>query len=120
MGAATGMMPHTCPEGLAHRMTNTLGCAFLLGSNYFSKKYMDEMSQGCAASTLAEAWGGESGGKAVCPPGCNCGVPENWGGESGGKAVCPPGCNCEVPSYGENVRSSSGIEEQTFFQWSPT
>ena len=88
VGAATGMMAHTCPEGLAHRMTNTLGCAFLLGSNYASKKYMENKSEsGCAASALAEAWGsGDSGGK---------------------KYVCPPGCSCESPK----------VDEELFFQW---
>ena len=87
VGAATGMMAHTCPEGLAHRMTNTLGCAFLLGSNYASKKYMENKSEsGCAASALAEAWGGDSGGK---------------------KYVCPPGCSCEQPK----------VDEELFFQW---
>jgi len=88
VGAATGMMAHTCPEGLVHRMTNTLGCAFLLGSNYASKKYMENKSEaGCAASALAEAWGsGDSGGK---------------------KYVCPPGCSCESPK----------VDEELFFQW---
>jgi len=87
VGAATGMMAHTCPEGLAHRMTNTLGCAFLLGSNYASKNYMENKSEsGCAASALAEAWGGGSGGK---------------------KYVCPPGCSCESPK----------VDEELFFQW---
>lgn len=95
VGAATGMMAHTCPEGLAHRMTNTLGCAFLLGSNYFSKKYMEEKSQGCAASALAEAWGGD--GK--------------------GRAVCPPGCNCQASSYGTNASASSRMGGETFFRW---
>lgn len=96
VGAATGMMAHTCPEGLAHRMTNTLGCAFLLGSNYAGRKYVEEKSQGCAASALAEAWGGDSGGKRV---------------------VCPPGCNCEAPSYGATSRQVGG---ETFFQWERT
>jgi len=87
VGAATGMMAHTCPEGLAHRMTNTLGCAFLLGGNYASKKYMENKSEVvCAASALAEAWGGDSGGK---------------------KYVCPPGCSCESPK----------VDEELFFQW---
>ena len=97
VGAATGMMAHTCPEGLAHRMTNTLGCAFLLGSNYASRKYMEEKSSGCAASAMAEAlsWGG---------------------GDNGGKRlVCPPGCNCEAPSYGTS--STSRVGGETFFQW---
>ena len=97
VGAATGMMAHTCPEGLAHRMTNTLGCAFLLGSNYASRKYMEEKSSGCAASAMAEAlsWGGD---------------------ENGGKSlVCPPGCNCEAPSYGTS--STSRVGDETFFQW---
>mmetsp|Transcript_17563 Transcript_17563/g.38007 ORF Transcript_17563/g.38007 Transcript_17563/m.38007 type:complete len:442 (+) Transcript_17563:179-1504(+) len=98
VGAATGMMAHTCPEGLAHRMTNTLGCAFLLGSNYYSKKYMEDKSQGCAASALAEAWGGDGGGRAACPPGCNCGA----------------------PIYGTSVSSSSKMGGETFFQWEST
>ncbi|KAL7528666.1 hypothetical protein ACHAXR_003744 [Thalassiosira sp. AJA248-18] len=93
VGAATGMMTHTCPEGLAHRMTNTLGCAFLLGSNYYSKKYMEDKSQGCAASAMAQAWGGDSRG-------------------TSGRAVCPPGCNCEAPGS-----SSSRMGGETFFQW---
>lgn len=95
VGAASGMVAHTCPEGLAHRLTNTLGCAFLLGSNYYSKKYMEEKSQGCVASALAEA----------------------WGGDSGGEAACPPGCGCEVPLYGMNTGSNSRMEGETFFQW---
>lgn len=78
VGAATGMMTHTCPEGLAHRLTNTLGCALLLSSNYYGKKYMEETSNGCAASALAQAWGGDSGSKRmVCPPGCECEAPSN-------------------------------------------
>lgn len=93
VGAATGMMAHTCPEGLAHRMTNTLGCALLLGSNYYSKKYMEQRSQGCAASALAEA----------------------WGGDAGGRPVCPPGCGCEKPSYGTSAGAKMGGE--TFFEW---
>ncbi|KAL9190665.1 hypothetical protein ACHAXT_000371 [Thalassiosira profunda] len=93
VGAATGMMAHTCPEGLAHRMTNTLGCALLLGSNYYSKKYMEKTRQGCAASHLAEA----------------------WGGDSGGRSVCPPGCGCEKPSYGTGAGARFGGE--TFFEW---
>lgn len=100
VGAATGMLAHTCPEGLAHRMTNTLGCAFLLGSNYSSKKYMEEKSQGCAASALVEAWDGDDGGRRVM--------------------MCPPGCNCEAPEYGTRRSSSSSMEGEVFFQWGDT
>jgi len=100
VGAATGMMAHTCPEGLAHRLTNTLGCAFLLGSNYYSRKYMEDKSQGCAASALAEAWGGGDG--------------------AGGRAVCPPGCGCEAPSYGTSSGGSSRTGGEAFFQWEKT
>ena len=94
VGAATNMMAHTCPEGWAHRMTNTLGCAFLLGSNYSSRKYMEEKNSGCAASALAEA----------------------WGGDSGRQVVCPPGCGCEKPSFGTKG-SSSRAGGEMFFQW---
>lgn len=96
VGAATNMMAHTCPEGWAHRMTNTIGCAFLLGSNYASRKYMEEKNAGCAASALAEAWGGDSGGRQM---------------------VCPPGCGCERPSFGTKGSSSSRLGGETFFQW---
>ena len=94
VGAATNMMAHTCPEGWAHRMTNTLGCAFVLGSNCASRKYMEEKNSGCAASALAEA----------------------WGGDSGRQIVCPPGCGCEKPSFGTKG-SSSRTGGEMFFQW---
>ncbi|KAL7539640.1 hypothetical protein ACHAWF_006469, partial [Thalassiosira exigua] len=58
VGAATGMMAHTCPKGLAHRAMNTLKCALILGSNYLSRKHAEERSRGCVASALAEAWDG--------------------------------------------------------------
>mmetsp|Transcript_24334 Transcript_24334/g.50964 ORF Transcript_24334/g.50964 Transcript_24334/m.50964 type:complete len:506 (-) Transcript_24334:78-1595(-) len=93
--ATTGMMTHAiCPEGLAHRLTNTLGCALLLGSNYYSKRYMKGKSDrgGCAASRLAFAWGGK-------------------------RAVCPPGCGCESPRYGTNTSGSAIMGGETFFQW---
>ena len=99
VGAATKMMAHTCPEGWAHRMTNTMGCAFLLGSNYASRKYMEEKNSGCAASALAEAWGGDSGGRQI---------------------VCPPGCGCERASFGTKGSSSSRAGGETFFQWERT
>mmetsp|Transcript_8567 Transcript_8567/g.14116 ORF Transcript_8567/g.14116 Transcript_8567/m.14116 type:complete len:466 (+) Transcript_8567:96-1493(+) len=99
VGAATKMMAHTCPEGWAHRMTNTVGCAFLLGSNYASRKYMEEKNSGCAASALAEAWGGDSGGRQI---------------------VCPPGCGCERTSFGTKGSSSSRVGGETFFQWERT
>jgi hypothetical protein len=96
VGAATNMMAHTCPEGWAHRMTNTVGCAFLLGSNYASRKYMEGKNSGCAASALAEAWGGDSGGRQM---------------------VCPPGCGCERPSFGTKGSSRSRVGGEAFFQW---
>ncbi len=96
VGAATNMLTHTCPEGWAHRMTNTVGCGFLLGSNYASRKYMEEKNSGCAASALAEAWGGDSAGRPM---------------------VCPPGCGCERPSFGTKGSSSSRLGGETFFQW---
>ena len=99
VGAATNMMAHTCPEGWAHRMTNTVGCAFLLGSNYASRKFMEEKNSGCAASALAEAWGGDSGGRQM---------------------VCPPGCGCEKPSFGTKGSSSSRVGGEAFFQWERT
>ena len=99
VGAATNMRAHTCPEGLAHRVTNTIGCAFLLGSNYASRKFMEEKKSGCAASALAEAWGGDSGGRQIM--------------------VCPPGCGCEEPSFGtKGSKIRAGGE--AFFQWQPT
>lgn len=94
VGAATGMIAHTCPEGLwAHRVTNSLGCALLLGSNYLSKKYMEGKGQGCPASTLTEVW-------------------------DGSRAVCPPGCNCNVSSRGASSSSNAG--EDVFFEWGRT
>jgi hypothetical protein len=96
VGAATGMLTHTFPEGLAHRLTNTLGCAFLLGSNHYGRKYSS--NQGCAASALAEAWGGGEDGE--------------------GRPVClDPGCiQCEVKeSY-----STSRMGGETFFRWERT
>ncbi|KAL7428899.1 hypothetical protein ACHAXM_001475 [Skeletonema potamos] len=99
VGAATNMLAHTCPEGWAHRMTNTVGCAFLLGSNYSSRKYMEEKNSGCAASALAEAWGGDSGGRPL---------------------VCPPGCGCERPSFGTKGSSLSRVGGEAFFQWERT
>jgi hypothetical protein len=93
VGAVTNMMSHTCSEGLAHRMTNTVGCALLLGSNYASRKYMEEKNSGCAASALVEA----------------------WSGDGGRRMVCPPGCGCERPSFGTKSSRRSGKE--MFFEW---
>ena len=97
VGAATGMLAHTCPEGLAHRLTNTLGCALLLGSNHHGRKHME----GCAASVLAEAWGGDVAGV-------------------GGRVAClDPSCNsCEAPAYGASLASKAGGEN--FFRWERT
>ena len=94
--SATSMAAHACAEGWAHRMINTLGCAFLLGSNYASRKFMEEKNEGCAASVLAEAWGGVDGGV-------------------GKVVVCGPACDCEGPSY-----SKSGGRGEMFFQWERT
>jgi len=120
-GAAANTMAHTtCPstssEGssslllfpppaaLAHRITNTLGCALLLGSNYASRRYAEERGGGgCAAGALAEALGGDTVGRAMasCPPGCGCGAMAYGTGSGGGGA-----------------RAMGGGE--TFFQWKRT
>lgn len=95
-GAAVEGVGHlVCSEGWAHRMTNTLGCAFVLGSNYASRKFLEDKSKGCAAIALAEA----------------------WGGERGRIITCPPGCNCERPSYGTSETSGSSMGGDMFFQW---
>ena len=116
VGAATGMMAHTChPEGLlAHRLTNTLGCVLLLGSNHYGKKH--NMVEGsCAASVLAEAWGGAGD--------------ENAGGGGGGRAVAclDPSCldpSCgEAPAYGASASVASkkaGGGGESFFRWERT
>jgi hypothetical protein len=97
VGATTGMLTHTCAEGWAHRLTNTLGCAFLLASNHYGKKFMESQSKGCAASALAEAWGGNDAGR---------------------RLVCPPGCGCEQPSYGASrVGSNAKSSGEMFFSW---
>jgi hypothetical protein len=97
VGATTGMLTHSCGEGWAHRLTNTLGCAFLLGSNHYGKKYMEKQSKGCAASVLAEAWGGNDPGR---------------------RPVCPPGCGCEQPSYGASrVSTNAQSGGDMFFSW---
>ena len=108
VGAATGMMAHTChhPEGMAHRLTNTLGCGLLLGSNYYGKKHMEGS---CAASALAEAWGGGGGEDAG-----------GGGGRDRRVGVClDPSCNgCdEAPSA--SVASKAGGGEN-FFRWERT
>ena len=93
MGAATGMLSHTCPGGLVHRLTNTLGCALLLGSNYYGRKY----SEGCVGNALAEAWGS--------------------GGEDGNTLLCidlrciDPSCN----ALGANASNTMGMEGEIFF-----
>lgn len=93
VGATTGMLTHSCGEGWAHRLTNTVGCAFLLGSNHYGKKFMERQSKGCAASALAEAWGGNDAGR---------------------RPVCPPGCGCEQPSFGASRTNNGG---DMFFSW---
>ena len=80
VGVVTGMKAHTCPSGLGHRLVNTLGCAFLLGSNYIGKKYSEE-NEGCAASAFAEAFGCVSG-STKCPPGCTCRKTRSYGPSS--------------------------------------
>ena len=98
VGATTGMLTHSCGEGLAHRLTNTIGCAFLLGSNYYGKEFMEEQKKGCAASILAEAWGGFD--------------------SAGRRPVCPPGCGCEQPSYGANRATINAQNSgEMFFSW---
>lgn len=97
VGATTGMLTHSCGEGWAHRLTNTVGCAFLLGSNHFGKKFMERQSKGCAASALAEAWGDSDAGR---------------------RLVCPPGCGCEQPSYGASrVSTNAQSGGEMFFSW---
>ncbi|KAL7466339.1 hypothetical protein ACHAXS_006655 [Conticribra weissflogii] len=94
-GVCSSVLGHSCTLGWTHRLTNTLGCAFLLGSNYLSRKFMEENRQGCAASAMAKALGGE-----------------------GTLAVCPPGCGCENPvRYGAGGYGVAEIEGETFFQW---
>jgi hypothetical protein len=102
VGATTGMLTHSCGEGWAHRLTNTVGCAFLLGSNYYGRKYTEKQSRGCAASALAEAWGsGNDAGRR--------------------RPVCLPGCGCEQPSYGANrVSSNAQNGGEMFFSWDRT
>ncbi|KAL3802494.1 hypothetical protein HJC23_012513 [Cyclotella cryptica] len=112
VGAATGMLTHTCGggigEGWVHRLMNTVGCGFLLGSNYYGKKYMEKRSRGCAASVLVEAWGNVSEDDV------------DGGGER--RLVCLPGCGCEVPSYGKGARLGSPEEVggEMFFSWDGT
>jgi hypothetical protein len=94
VGAATGMLSHTCPDGWAHRLTNAFGCALLLGSNRLGREY----SSKCAASALAESWGGAGGGR-----------------DGGGPACLDPNCNnCDVPptSYGNTIGAG-----ESFFRW---
>lgn len=94
-GACSSAVGHVCTLGWAHRLTNTIGCGFLLGSNYASRKFMEEKSQGCAASAMVKAWGSE-----------------------GAVAVCPPGCDCESPvRYGAGSYIAPEMESETFFQW---
>ena len=98
VGAATGMLTHSCGEGWTHRLTNTIGCAFLLGSNHYGKKYMEKQKKGCAASALAEAWGGNDA--------------------TGRRPICPPGCGCEQPYYGANrVTTNAQNGGEMFFSW---
>jgi len=97
-GACSSAVGHACTLGWAHRLTNTIGCGFLLGSNYASRKFMEKKSQGCAASAMAKAWGSE-----------------------GAVAVCPPGCGCESPvRYGAGGYVAPEMESETFFQWDHT
>lgn len=96
VGATTGMLTHSCGEGWAHRLTNTFGCAFLLASNHYGKKYMETQSKGCAASALAEAWGGNDAGR---------------------RLVCPPGCGCEQPYGASRVSTNAQSGGEMFFSW---
>lgn len=97
LGAATGMLAHSCGAGWPHRLTNTVGCAFLLGSNHYGKKYMESQKKGCVANALAEAWGSN---------------------DAGDSAVCPPGCGCESPTYGASkVSTNSQNGGEMFFSW---
>ena len=97
LGAATGMLTHSCGAGWAHRLTNTVGCAFLLGSNHYGKKYMEIQKKGCVANAFAEAWGGNDAGEST---------------------VCPPGCGCESPAYGASkVNTNAQNGGEMFFSW---
>lgn len=94
-------------EGWAHRLTNTAGCALLLGTNYASKKYVEVRGEGgnCAAGAFAEAFGG--GGDATsmglaCGPGCNCGVGPTSGNIGGGNDAF---FQWEAQSGGEGKRT---------------
>jgi hypothetical protein len=97
------MLAHTCGvagEGWMHRLTNTIGCGFLLGSNYYGKKYMEKRSKGCAASALAQVWGDRYD------------VGEK-------RPVCLPGCGCEVPSNGKSAKIDDleQVGGEMFFSW---
>ena len=115
VGAATGMLSHTCPsgEGLVHRLTNTLGCAFLLGSNYYGRKY----SRGvCVANALSEAFGGSS----------SSGGDDDEDSSNRNTLLClDPRCidpNCEI-IFDTNVSGSSlgmPMEGENFFRWEKT
>ena len=105
VGAATGMLSHTCPsgEGLVHRLTNTLGCVFLLGSNYYGRKY----SQGvCVANALSEAWSSSSS---------TAGDDED---NNRNIMLCrDPRCidpNCEI------INDEMPMERENFFRWEKT
>jgi len=116
VGAATGMLSHTCPsgEGLVHRLTNTLGCAFLLGSNYYGRKY----SRGvCVANALSEAFGGSSSGG---------GDEDDEDSSNRNTLLClDPRCidpNCEIIFDANASGSSLGMpmEGENFFRWEKT
>ncbi len=115
VGAATSMIAHSCPpimssgggEGLVHRLTNTLGCVLLLGSNYAGKKHIEQAQEdnasakGCAASAFSEAWSGGRGGE---------------DGITRSLIVC--GCNECGPTYGAGRASGANrVDGGNFFQW---
>ena len=110
------MLSHTCPsgEGLVHRLTNTLGCAFLLGSNYYGRKY----SRGvCVANALSGAFGGSSS---------SGGDDDDEDSSNRNTLLClDPRCidpNCEIIFDANASGSSLGMpmEGENFFRWEKT
>jgi hypothetical protein len=100
VGAATGMLAHACPSGgggWGHRLANMLGCGLLIGSNRLGREY----SSRCAASALAESWGGRGG--------------VDGDDVGGGPGCLDPNCNsCDEPT------ASSHVAGESFFRWERT
>jgi hypothetical protein len=82
-------------------LTNTLGCVFLLGSNYYGRKY----SQGvCVANALSEAWSSSSSSSGGDDEDNNRNI-----------MLCrDPRCidpNCEI------IFDEMPMERENFFRW---